>query len=53
MISQKNALLFTAVTGFGYGLQFMPELPSTSTTRANAVQRIELRSTKFPIATGD
>lgn len=36
MISQKNALLFTAVTGFGYGLQFMPELPSASTDRANA-----------------
>ena len=35
-ISQKNALLFTAVTGFGYGLQFMPELPSASTDRANA-----------------
>ena len=28
MISQKRALLFTAVTGFAYGLQFMPELPS-------------------------
>lgn len=36
MISQKNALLFTAATGFGYGLQFMPELPSASTDRANA-----------------
>ena len=30
MISQKNALVFTAVTGFAYGSQFMPELPSAS-----------------------
>jgi len=37
MISQKNALMFTAVTGFAYGAQFMPELPSASSERdANA-----------------
>ena len=30
MISHKNALVFTAVTGFAYGSQFMPELPSAS-----------------------
>ena len=44
MISQKRALLFTAVTGFAYGLQFMPELPSAcdASTRVGIVPIREL-----------